>query len=82
MNGNQTIRLIHRWLSAALMVAMFVNLVAVLMHRYTNTLGLLAALPLVLLFLSGVYLYALHYTAKWRSARRASRTTASVVTAA
>jgi hypothetical protein len=82
MNWNQTIRLIHRWLSAALTIAMTVNLVAVLMHKYNNTLGLLAVLPLALLFLSGVYLYALHYFAKWRSVRGAARTTASVATAA
>ncbi len=73
MNWNQSIRTAHRWLSAALMVAMTINLVAVLLHRYSNALGLLAVLPLVLLFLSGVYLYGLHYAAKWRSARRAAR---------
>ncbi|HVN92642.1 MAG TPA: hypothetical protein VMT38_03050 [Terracidiphilus sp.] len=82
MNWNHSIRMIHRWLSSALMVGMTVNLIAVLMHRYTNALGVLAVLPLALLFLSGVYLYLLHYAAKWRSARRAARTTASVATAA
>jgi hypothetical protein len=77
MNSNKWIRLIHRWLSLALTVAMIVNFVAVLLHRYTNTLGLLAVLPLALLFLTGVYLYVLHYAAKWRSTRRATRTAAS-----
>jgi hypothetical protein len=77
MNSNKWIRLIHRWLSAAMTVGMTINLVAVLLHRYTNTLGLLAVLPLVLLFLTGAYLYVAHYAAKWRSARRATRTMAS-----
>jgi hypothetical protein len=77
MNSNKWIRLIHRWLSAALTVGMIVNFVAVLLHRYNNTLGLLAVLPLALLFLTGVYLYVLHYAAKWRSTRRATRTVAS-----
>jgi hypothetical protein len=77
MNSNKWIRLIHRWLSLALTVGMIVNLVAVLMHRYTNTLGLLAVLPLALLFLTGVYLYLVHYAAKWRSTRRAGSTAAS-----
>ena len=77
MNSNKWIRLIHRWLSAALTVGMAVNLAAVLLHKYTNTLGLLAVLPLALLFLTGLYLYVLHYAAKWRSARRATRIAAS-----
>jgi hypothetical protein len=78
MNSNKWIRLIHRWLSLALTVGMIVNLVAVLLHRYNNALGLLlAVLPLALLFLSGVYLYVVHYAAKWRSTRRATRTIAS-----
>jgi hypothetical protein len=52
------------------------------MHKYNNTLGLLAVLPLALLFLSGVYLYALHYFAKWRSVRRSSRGSATIASAA
>jgi len=70
MNWNQTIRLIHRWLSAALTVGMVINFIAVVLHRYNNTLGLLAVLPLIFLFLSGLYLYALHYFAKWRTVAR------------
>ena len=77
MNSNKWIRLIHRWLSAAMTVGMIINLVAVLLHRYTNTLGLLAVVPLVLLFLTGEYMYVVHYLAKWRSTRRATRTAAS-----
>jgi hypothetical protein len=77
MNSNKLIRLIHRWLSAAMTVGMTINLVAVVLHRYTNTLGLLAVVPLVLLFLTGEYMYVAHYAAKWRSARRVSRTMAS-----
>jgi len=77
MNSNKWIRLIHRWLSLALTVGMIINFVAVLLHRYTNTLGLLAVLPLALLFLTGVYLYVVHYAAKWRSTRRATSTAAS-----
>jgi hypothetical protein len=52
MNSNKWIRLIHRWLSLAMTIGMIINLVAVLLHRYTNTLGLLAVVPLVLLFLT------------------------------
>jgi ascorbate-specific PTS system EIIC-type component UlaA len=77
MNSNKWIRLIHRWLSVALTVGMIVNLVAVLLHRYTNTLGLLAVLPLALLFLTGEYMYVAHYAAKWRSTRRVTRNATS-----
>ncbi len=77
MNSNKWIRLIHRWLSLALTVGMIVNFAAVLLHRYTNTLGLLAVLPLALLFLTGEFMFVVHYAAKWRSARRAIRTETS-----
>ena len=33
--------------------------------------GRLALLPLILLLLSGLYLFVLPYTVKWRSAKRA-----------
>jgi len=69
MNWNKWIRQIHRWLSVAFTLAVTVNIVAVLQKRYTNTLGLLAVLPLALLFVSGLYLFVLPYAAKWRSAR-------------
>jgi len=77
MNSNKWIRLIHRWLSLALTVGLLVNFVAVLLHRYTNTLGLLAVVPLALLFLTRECIYVVHYAAKWRSTRRATRTMAS-----
>jgi hypothetical protein len=35
--------------------------------------GLLALVPLVLLLLSGLYLFALPYAAKWRRSDRAAR---------
>lgn len=69
MNWNKWFRQIHRWLSIAFTVAVIINIVAVLQKKYSNGLGLLAVAPLALLFLTGVYLFALPYAAKWRGAR-------------
>lgn len=70
MRWNQWIRQIHRWLSVLFTLAITVNLVAVLKGKYTNSLGLMAVGVLALMFLTGVYLFVLPYTAKWRNRRR------------
>jgi ascorbate-specific PTS system EIIC-type component UlaA len=69
MNWNRWMRQTHRWLSIAFTVAIVVNIVAIALRRYTNSMGLLAVAPLALLFLSGLYLFVLPYAAKWRGAR-------------
>jgi hypothetical protein len=71
LNWTKWVRQIHRWLSIAFTVAVIVNGVAVAEKTYTNWLGLLAGLPLLLLLLTGLYLFMLPYAAKWRGARRA-----------
>ena len=70
MNLNKWIRQTHRWLSMAFTVAVIVNIVAIGMKKYSNSMGLLAVAPLALLFLTGLYLFALPYAARWRSERR------------
>ena len=70
MNWNKWIRQSHRWLSIAFTVAGIGNTVAVLTGKFSNWMGLLAALPLALALLTGLYLFALPYAAKWSSARR------------
>ena len=70
MNWNKWIRQTHRWLSIAFTAAVLVNLVAVVRSRYANRVGLLAVLPLALLFFTGLYLFVLPYTVRWRSGRR------------
>ena len=69
MNWNTSIRQIHRWLSIAFTVAVIVNVVAMLQEKQIVWVGLLALFPLILLLLSGLYLFARPYAAKWRSAR-------------
>ena len=51
----------------AFTVAVIVNIVAIAQKKYTNPMGLLAVIPLALLFFTGLYLFVLPYAAKWRS---------------
>jgi hypothetical protein len=70
MNWNKWIRLTHRWLSIAFTVAVIVNGVAVAEKKYTNSLGLLAVIPMALQFFTGMYLFVLPYAATWGGGRR------------
>ena len=67
MNWNKWIRQTHRWLSMAFTLAVIVNIVAIAQKKYTNSMDLLAVIPLALLFFTGLYLFVLPYAAKWRS---------------
>lgn len=69
MNANSVIRQVHRWLSIAFTVAVIANVVALVREQQAVWIGLLALFPLALLILTGLYLFALPYAAKWRSAR-------------
>ena len=71
MNWNKWVRQAHRWLSIAFTAAVLVNIVAIAEKKYTNSMGLLAVVPLALQFVTGLYLFVLPYTAKWRAERRA-----------
>ena len=70
MNWNRWVRQTHRWLSIAFTVAVIVNIVALAQEGPAVWVGLLALLPLALLLFTGLYLFALPYATKWRSARR------------
>jgi heme A synthase len=70
LNWNSWIRQIHRWLSIAFTVAVIVNVVAMAQEKQAVWVGLLALFPLVLLMLTGLYLFVLPYGARWRSGRR------------
>ena len=61
------IRQTHRWLSIAFTLAVIVNLVALMQKEQVVWVGLLALFPLILLLVSGLYLFALPYLAKGRS---------------
>jgi hypothetical protein len=69
VNWTKWIRQTHRWVSLAFTLAVIINGIAVAEKKYTGWMGLLALLPLALLLFSGVYLFALPYTSRWRHAR-------------
>ena len=67
MNWTNCIRQIHRWLSVAFTVAVIVNVVAMAQEKQAVWVGLLALFPLILLMLTGLYMFARPYAAKWRN---------------
>src|SRR3954470_22099619 len=69
LNWNMRIRQIHRWLSIAFTVAVVVNMIAMMQEKQAVWVGLLALFPLILLLLTGLYMFMLPYAAKWRGAR-------------
>ena len=66
------IRQVHRWLSIAFTVAVIVNVVALVHEAQAVWAGLLALVPLILLLLTGLYLFVLPYAIGWRSGTRSS----------
>ena len=61
MNWNTLIRQVHRWLSIAFTVAVIVNIGAMVQEKQIVWVGLLALFPLILLMLTGLYMFALPY---------------------
>ena len=73
MNWNKWVRQSHRWVSVIFTVTVIANIVAM-----AATGGAMPPpwvtysplLPLLLLMVSGLYLFILPYAARWRSGRR------------
>ena len=71
LNWNKWVRQTHRWLSIAFTVTVIVNIVALGQKEVVRqTVAFLPLLPLALLLFTGLYLFVLPYTTKWRSGRR------------
>jgi cellulose synthase/poly-beta-1,6-N-acetylglucosamine synthase-like glycosyltransferase len=70
LNWSKWVRQIHRWLSIAFSVAVIINIVALVREEQAVWVGLLALLPLVLLLLTGLYLFVLPHATKWGGERR------------
>ena len=74
MTGNEWIRQAHRWIAIAFTVGVIVNMAVMSKadpakpEPYPMWLGLIALGPLILLELTGLYLFVLPYAAKWRRA--------------
>ena len=63
------LRQFHRWLSIAFTVAVIINVIAVMRGAHADWIGFLALLPLVLLLITGLYMFMLPYAARWRGER-------------
>jgi cellulose synthase/poly-beta-1,6-N-acetylglucosamine synthase-like glycosyltransferase len=70
LNWSKWVRQLHRWLSTVFTLVVIFDGVAVLKHRYTNWMGLLAVAALALMFFTGIYLFVLPYVMKGRSGRQ------------
>lgn len=68
---NTWVRQSHRWLSIAFTLGVIAYMVAMSQGTPPNWLGLFALVPLIMLLLSGLYLYALPYLLKARRTRAA-----------
>jgi hypothetical protein len=72
---SKLVRQTHRWLSIAFTLTVIANFVHIAAFGPENPPGLVTYSPLpplALLLFSGLYLFVLPYSTKWRSARRAS----------
>ncbi|WAC63646.1 hypothetical protein OVA13_02310 [Pseudoxanthomonas sp. SL93] len=70
MNGSKWIRQFHRWLSIAFTLAVIANLLVMGREKIALYVGLFTLLPLALLLITGLYLFALPYLGKARSGAR------------
>jgi hypothetical protein len=70
MHWNHWIRQTHRWLSIAFTVSVLATFIALAQEKPLVWVSYVPLVPLALLFISGLYLFALPYAARWRSARR------------
>ena len=71
MNWNMLMRQSHRWLAIAFTLIVIANFVAFGMGHAIPWLYYLPLPPLFLMMLTGLYMFALPYVAKWRNGRGA-----------
>ena len=69
MNWNQWIRQIHRWLSIVFTLTVIANFVAMAQGQPPAWVTYSPLVPLFLLLFSGLYLFALPYVSRRRTAR-------------
>ena len=66
MNWNHWIRQTHRWLSIAFTATVIVTFIALAQEEPLDWVSYVPLLPLALLLLTGLYLFALPYASRWR----------------
>ena len=70
MKWNEWIRQSHRWVAIAFTATVIANFVAPGLGEAPAWLVYAPLLPLFLLLLTGLYMFALPYATNWRSGRR------------
>jgi hypothetical protein len=70
LNWNNGIRQIHRWLSIIFTLTVIANFVALAVGQPPPWVVYAPLLPLALLLFTGLYMFALPYTANWRGRRK------------
>jgi hypothetical protein len=74
MSRNAWIRQIHRWLSMTFtLVAIIVTAIILGQEEPAAWVYLSPLLPLALLLLTGLYLFALPYATRWRGGKQTAR---------
>jgi hypothetical protein len=71
MNRNKWVRQIHRWLAIAFSATIIVTTIALAQEEPVIWVSYVPLLPLLLLLLTGLYLFALPYATKRRGRRTA-----------
>ena len=69
MNWTKWIRQSHRWVSVAFTLSVIVTFVALAQEKPVVWVSYVPLLPLALLLLTGLYLFALPYVTGWRRRR-------------
>jgi hypothetical protein len=70
MNWNHLIRTIHRWTSITFVVAVVTYIVAAGHKELAFALGLFALVPLIVLIVTGLYMFFQPHVARWRAGSR------------
>lgn len=70
MNWNKWLRQIHRWLSIIFTLSVIITFIALAQDKPVVWVSYVPLLPLALLLLTGLYLFAQPYVARWRGGRR------------
>ena len=72
MDWSKTIRQAHRWLSIIFTAGVTVNIICIFGLKQPQPavwVGMMALIPLILLLLSGLYMFVLPYAVQWRGGR-------------
>jgi hypothetical protein len=73
LSSNHWIRQSHRWLSMTFTIAVLANFAVMGQEQIALWVGALTLLPLALLLISGLYLFVLPYTKRWRGQEKQAR---------